>query len=250
MYSSLIDAPVNTDLILLEIVEPHLAEWLKHLGLFVGSHITRHDSEIQYNPVRVRGAKGDVIIPAGLGIRVFVHLDSGERKPLVEMQRKESGHIETMSCGHGCVTSLARMGLVQDEEITFVRSLPHMDYVTMISRKEHTRLTEGEAARIWGICAGDTEEMQFYFARQQVPFTVKEIVGGQKSQLHLKTHGVHVGSVLILNAIEPARELHRPGEQQIIISSHGGLRLYLAPRQAGKIVVKSRETAEPQAPGQ
>ncbi|PIE73633.1 MAG: hypothetical protein CSA20_02170 [Deltaproteobacteria bacterium] len=241
MYSSLLDAPVNTELTLLRIDEPRFAEWLKRLGLFPGNSIIRHDSEVQYNPVRVRGTKGDVIIPAGLGIKVFVHVDgSDERKPLVEMQRKERGHVETMSCGMGCVRSLAKMGLSENEKVTFIRSLPHMDYITLISKKEHTRLSEGEAARIWGECQGQGE-VQFYFAKQGAPFNVHEIIGGKKAQEHLQTHGVQPGSTIVLEAIEQASELHQPGFDPLIISSPGGLRLYLNPVQAGKIVVKAKE---------
>ncbi len=248
MYSSLIDAPVNTDLILLQIVEPHCAEWLKRMGLFPGSQIVRHGSEIQYNPVRVRGSKGDVIVPAGLGIRVFVHLDDGgERIPLVEMERKQTGHVESMSCGRGCITALARMGLLENEPVTFIRSLPHMDYITLLSKKERTRLSEGEAARIWGVSSVDGEEqesIQFYFARQGVDFHVQEIIGGKKAQMHLKTHGVAPGTIIMLETIEQARELHQPGVDPVVVSSSGGLRLYLDPVQAGHIIVKTKEAEE------
>ncbi|MBM9538700.1 FeoA family protein [Desulfobulbus alkaliphilus] len=244
MSCSLLDAPIHTELILIQVTEPALARWLQRLGLFVGSQLIRHDEEINFHPVRVRASRGDVVVPAGLAVRVFVHLDSGERKPLVEMARNETGHIETMSCGPGCVQALARLGIKEDTDITFIRSLPHMDYITVIDRLERTRLTEGEAARIWGE-SGDNEASQFYFAKRHRPFTVLEIIGGRKISAHLRTHGVRPGSELVLETIEQAKEAHTPGMEAITISSQGGLRLYLNPAQAARILVRDpKETAE------
>ncbi len=238
MYSSLIDAPIHTDLILLEITRPELALWLQRLGLFVGSHLIRHDEEVNFHPVRVRGTKGDVVVPAGLGIKVFVHLVTGERKPLVEMKKMEKGHIETMSCGQGCIQALSHLGIEENTDVTFVRDLPHMDYITVIDRKERTRLSEGEAARLWGKCEGGPET-QFYFAEQKKPFSVQKIIGGRKIREHLKTHGVQPGSTLVLESIKQTQELHKPGMEPVTISSPGGLRLYLNRNQAGSIIVKS-----------
>lgn len=238
MYSALIDAPIHTDLTLLEITSPELASWLKRLGLFVGSTIIRHDEEVNYHPVRVRGTKGDVVVPAGLGLKVIVHSETGERKPLVEMMRKEKGHIETMSCGRGCIRALSHLGIEEDSDVFFIRSLPHMDYVTLINKRVRTRISEGEASRLWGKCEGE-EETQFYFATKNKPFLVQEIIGGRKVHEHLKTHGIESGVSLVLEQIEQTRELHTPGVTPITISSHGGLRLYLNPNQAGRIIVKS-----------
>jgi len=240
MRSSLIDAPAHTDLIVIAVLTPELAIWLKRLGLFTGSYITRHDEEITYHPVRVRGQKGDVIIPAGLGLKILIHSKGGARKPLVEMNKKEKGHIEALSCGPGCVRALKHLGIQEDTDVTFIRSLPHMDYITIINNKERTRLSEGEAARIWGKCE-DGLETQFYFARQGKPFSVETIIGGHKVIKHLETHGVQPGQSLTLEKIEQTQELHKPGTQPVTITSAGGLRLYLKPGQAEQIIVKSVE---------
>ena len=238
MYSSLLDAPVHTDLTLLNVTHPGLARWLQRLGLYTGSHLMRHDEEVNYFPVRVRTSRGDVVVPAGLGIRVFVHVDSGERKPLVEMERKEQGHVETMSCGRGCIQALAHLGLSEEAKVTFVRALPHMDYVTVIDRRERSRLTEGEAARLWGKGADDVER-QFYFATRNQPFELMEIIGGRKVKEHLHTHGIRPGCNLVLESIEQTQELHKPGVEPVTISSQSGLRLYLNRTQAGQVIVRS-----------
>ncbi len=250
MYSSLIDAPAHTDLVILEITRPELAVWLQRLGLFTGSHIIRHDEEINYHPARVRGEKGDVIIPAGLGLKILVHTENGEKKPLLEMSKKEQGHIETMSCGRGCINAMTRLGIREDTDITFIRALPHMDYITLIDDRERTRLSEGEAARIWGKCQGEKEETQFYFARRKKTFSVSEIIGGKTVRKHLKTHGVQPGSLLMLEKIEQTQELHKPGVEPVAITSQGGLRLYLNPVQAEQVIVKSVARDSQNHPGQ
>jgi Fe2+ transport system protein FeoA len=249
MYSSLLNAPTHTELVLLEITHAGLEVWLRRLGLYVGSRLVRHDEEVNYYPVRIRGNRGDVATPAGLGVRIFVHLESGERKPLVEMKKNERGHVETMSCGRGCRQGLAHLGIVEDAEVTFVRLLPHMDYTVVIDRRERTRLTEGEAARLWGR-DGNGEERQFYFAARNTPFEVTEIIGGRKVREHLKTHGIQPGCSLILETIEQTRELHKPGVEPIAVSSQGGLRLYLSPTQAGQMIVQSAVRQGDQPPAE
>ncbi len=239
MQSSLLDAPIHADLVILEVRNIDLAIWLERLGLFVGDHIIRHDEEINFHPVRVRGLKGDVIVPAGLGIKILVHIESsGERKPLVEMDRDEHAHIETVACGKGCRKAMKHLGIEENIDVTFIRTLPHMDYITLIEGHKRTRLTEGEAARLWGKCQGE-EETQFYFASKGKNFSIQEIIGGRKVTEHLRTHGISAGSVVLLEAIQQAQSLHKPGMEPITITSAGGLRLHLNPVQAGRIIVKS-----------
>ena len=238
MYSSLIDAPVNTDLIMLQVTSPRLEAWLQRIGLFTGSKIIRHDKEFNFSPVRVKAEKGDVIIPAGLAMKIYIHLDSGEKIPLTEMKKKEKGHVEILSSGKHAETILARLGLKENSEVVFLRSLPHMDYITVVNKKERTRLSEGEAARIWGH-SGDEAHSQFYFAKQQTPFFVKEIMGGKKSCDHLETHGVTPGSELLLEAIEQAQSLHQPVAEPITISSPNGLRIFFTPQKAGQVIVRT-----------
>lgn len=238
MYSSLIDAPVNTDLVMLQVTSPRLEAWLQRIGLFTGSKIIRHDQEFNFSPVRVKAEKGDVIIPAGLAMKIYIHLDSGEKIPLTEMKKKDRGHVEILSSGKHAETILARLGLKENSEVVFLRSLPHMDYITVVNKKERTRLSEGEAARIWGH-SGDEVHSQFYFAQQQTPFIVKEIMGGKESCDHLETHGVAPGSELLLEAIEQAQSLHQPVAEPITISSPNGLRIFFTPQKAGQVIVRT-----------
>ena len=239
MYTSLLNAPVNMPLVLLHVENLFLSKSLQQLGLFEGSRLMRHDEEITFHPVRIRGPKGDVVVPAGMAGKVVVHLDSGKRSPMVEMEPHTHGHIEAMTCGMGAVKALAKLGMEEGSDVTCIRKLPHMDYLTVIDRKERTRLSEGEAAKIWGRSNGD--KMQFFFSRKGRPFVVEEILGGPKSTEHLHTHGVTPGKTLILETIEHARELHWPssGAAEIIITTSDGLRLYLKKSEAKQILVRA-----------
>ena len=238
MYTSLFNAPVNTPLVLLQVGDVLLLRSLQRLGLFEGSRLMRRDEEITFHPVRIRGPKGDVVVPAGMAGKVVVHLDSGDRSPMVEMEPDTHGHIEAMTCGMGAIKGLAKLGLKEGSDVTCIRKLPHMDYLTVIDRKERTRLSEGEAAKIWG--KSNSDKMQFFFSRQGRPFVVEEIFGGPKSTEHLHTHGITPGKTLILETIEHARELHWPssGAAEIIITTSDGLRLYLKTSEAKQIVVR------------
>lgn len=235
------DAPINTELVLADVTGTGVRQWLKHLGLFKGSSLFRHSEDVHYHPVRVRGAHGDVVVPAGFGIKTIVHLDgSDERCPLTEMPKKSSGHIETISGGSGLREALAKLGLVEEGAIFFIRTLPHMDYVTVINHRQRTRLSEGEAAKIWGEYGGDEGgEGQFYFSRRGEEFQVKSILGGPRLEQHLASHGVEKGDTLYMETVEQVQEVHKPVASPIVISSPGGLRLYLAPGQAAKIIVRT-----------
>lgn len=243
MYTSLQDAPVNEDLTVLDVTDSHLNAWLQRLGIFTGGHLIKHDEEINYHPVRIRAELGEIVIPAGLAIKIFIHTDDDVKKTLVEMERGETGHVEAMTCGRGCVNALSRFGLTEGAEFTFVRRLPHMDYITVIDRRERTRLSEGEAARIWGKTEGQ-EATQFYFAKRNKPFMVQEIIGGQKITRHLITHGITVGAEIMLESIAQTQEIHAPSMEHLTVSSPGGLRMYLTPFQAAQIIVKTTARTE------
>lgn len=132
MLTSLFDAQPQTGLILHAVPDPGLAAWLARLGLHIGSRLLRHTEEAAYHPVRVRGEKGDMVVPAGLGTKIFVHTGTGERKPLVEMERGEKAYIKAMACGSHCEQGLAHFGLEVGKDIECIRLLPHMDYITRL----------------------------------------------------------------------------------------------------------------------
>ncbi len=236
----LIDAPINASLKIVEITALDgsiLKEWLAHLGLFAGTVIMRHDDELHYHPLRVRGENGDVVIPAGFGLKTIVHIDNSDiRKPITEMEKGEIGHIESIGGGKGLQKALEKLGLTVDSKVTFLHDLPHMDYVTVIDRNHRTRLSEGEAAKIWGKYQ-DGREGQFYFSRKGEKFTVTDVLGGPRAKKHLEAHGVKARNTMVMETVEQAQTLHKPDADHVIISSTGGLRLYLTPERAERIIV-------------
>lgn len=241
MYSSLLDAPINTELIVLKITNPVLEKWMQRMGLFTGGHIIRHDDEtFNFYSVRVNGVNGDVVIPAGMVMKLYIHLESGEKTPLNLMKKGQEGHVEIHSGGRFIEKALAQLGLPVGGSIRFIRSLPHMDYLVLINRRERTRLSEGEAARIWGHYPGKAPT-QFYFARKDLDFEVREVMGGPRGVKHLKTHGVSVGEKLTLESIDKANSLqeHGPASTPVTISSPDGLRLFLTPEKASAVIIRT-----------
>ena len=111
MYSSLLDAPVNTELVLLQITNPVLEKWMQRMGLFTGGQIIRHDEDVNFNSVRVNGENGDVVIPAGMVMKLYIHLESGEKIPLSQMKKGQEGHVEIHSGGPFIEKALARLGI-------------------------------------------------------------------------------------------------------------------------------------------
>ncbi|WP_321495682.1 ferrous iron transport protein A [uncultured Desulfobacter sp.] len=240
MYSSLLDAPVNTELVMLQVTNPALEKWLQRMGLFTGGHIIRHDEDINFNSVRVHGDNGDVVIPAGMVMKLYIHLESGEKIPLNQMKKGQEGHVEIHSGGPFIEKGLARLGIPVEGNIRFIRSLPHMDYLVLINRRERTRLSEGEAARIWGNYPGKAST-QFFFARKNLDFEVTEVMGGPRGVKHIETHGVTAGVKLTLESIDQTNSLqgHGPERAPVAISSPGGLRLFLTPEKAGAVIVRT-----------
>jgi Fe2+ transport system protein FeoA len=240
MYSSLLDAPVNTELVLLQVTNPVLEKWMQRMGLFTGGYIIRHNEEFNFYSVRVSGENGDVVIPAGMVMKLYIHLASGEKIPLNEMEKGQEGHVEIHSGGQFIEKSMALLGLPVDGNIRFIRSLPHMDYLVLINRRERTRLSEGEAARIWGHYPGE-DATQFYFAKKDLDFEVAQLMGGPRGIRHLETHGVTAGETLTLESVDQAISLqdHGPASTPVTISSPGGLRLFLPPEKAGAVIVRT-----------
>ena len=240
MYSSLLDAPVNTELVVLKVTNPLLEKWMQRMGLFTGGHIFRQDEDFNFYSVRVSGENGDVVIPAGMVMKLYIHLASGEKISLNLMEKGQEGHVEIHSGGRFIEKSLVRLGLPVGGNIRFIRSLPHMDYLVLINRRERTRLSEGEAGRIWGHYPGK-DATQFYFAKKDLDFEVTEVMGGPRGVKHLKTHGVTVGERLTLESIDQANSLqeHGPACTPVTISSPGGLRLFLTPEKASAVIVRT-----------
>jgi len=236
MYKPLIDAPFDKPLVLVKVENPDLAMRLSRMGLFEGSELLRLDEDVLIQPVRVRGPGGEFILGGGMAGGVVVHLDDGRKLPLVEMKPGESGHIEGTTCGSGLIKTLNTFGFKIDDEISFVRRLPSMEYITIVEKESRIRLTEGMAAKIWGRMQGRT--IQFASAQVKEEFEVLEILGGFKAEKMLFSRGVEPGKILILEGVEQAKNLFIGNKDPLIISTPDGLRLFLQEKEGKRIFVK------------
>jgi len=236
MYTTLSDAPFGKSLILKKIDDQALALQLKRMGLFEGSEITRIDEEVLIQPVRIKGPEKEVILGGRMGTKVIVHLDNGRKVPAAEMKPGETGHIEGLTCGSQLCRSLEVMGLKENDEITFLRKLPPMQYVAVIEKNKRISLSEGMAAKIWGKM--NDKMLQFCSARAGENFYVQELLCGQNAKKMITSLGVKPGTVLILEGVEQAQSLFMYIHDPIIITSKDGLRLFLQQDQGKEIFVR------------
>ncbi|MDD4732077.1 MAG: FeoA family protein [Desulfovibrio sp.] len=242
IHASFADAPCGKPLRVERIVEPLLEERLARMGIFPASEVTRLDGDADLHAVRVRSARGEVVLGGGMGGKVVAHLDDGRMLPLTDLKPGERGHVETVNGGTELTEALAALGLESDEEIELVRRLPSMEYVTLVLGRGRVRLSEGMAAKILGRM-GDLE-CQFANARAGVDFQVERIIGGQRARRAIASLGVHPGEALRLLAVEKAPHYRLAAGERFILCSAEGLRLFLRPEQAGQVIVGFAGTKE------
>ncbi len=216
------------------------------MGLFEGKQLIRLDEEVLIQPVRVRGPRGEFILGGGMASRIVAHLDDGRKLPLAELRPGESGHVEGITCGSALEKSLDILEAKENDEITFVRKIPPMEYVTVVEKKGRVRLNEGLAAKIWGRMG--EHSLQFACSGVREKFEVTDILGGRRVREVLAVQGVIPGKTLILEGVEPAGTLFM-GQQNhlLIISTPDGLRLFLQEREGQRIFVRVSEEDKPSA---
>jgi len=236
MIVPLSQAPSDTPLIFARVADEPLARHLRRLGLSEGDTVTRMGGEAHAAPVRVRAAKGEVLLAAGMAAKVIVHHDDDHKTPVAEMLTGEQGHVEGLVCGTGLAEGLAVLGIREGDRLEMVRRIPPMDFVV---RTESGRiiLTEGMAAKLWGLCRGN--EMQFAVAGRGAPFKITALIGGRRAVSALERMGLLPGVSLTLESVRPAAQAGRGPGGQTVLQIQSGLRLYLRPDQEDLIMVES-----------
>lgn len=235
IYSSLAQAPSGILLTVTKIADKTLEAQLGRMGIFTDSSISRLDQEVDLQTVRIKGPKGEVVLGGGMGGKVVAHLDDGRILPLSEMQPGETGHIEGVTGGEALTETLAALGLKDDDEIELIRKLPPMEYVTSVEGRGRIRMPEGMAAKI----LGHMEELscQFANARAATPFVVDRIIGGERARRAIDSLDIEVGTVLTLQSVEKAANIHMAGHDRVVLHSKEGLRLFLRKDQAELVIV-------------
>ena len=235
----LIRAPFDRPLVLSAITDAELNDLLSRLGLFPGQAFVRENEEVLVYPVRVRSGGRDVVLGGGMAMRVIVHLDSGARLPLTDMVPGQTGHLEGITCTAHLAEALSVLGIGENETITCLRRLPHMDYTVLVGKGHRERISEGLAAKIWG-CIGD-RHLQFVSSGKGQPFDVEKILGGTRSFNILKEKGIYPGGRLTLQAVAPAQTIAMTSHEPVVITTDDGLHLHLRPGQAGHILVSLKK---------
>lgn len=235
--NTLNDAPFNVPLRFESVAVRDLAIRLEKVGLFTGAEIVKNDEQVYMQPVRVKGEKGDVILSGGMATKTIVHI--GDRKmPIIDMAPGQSGHIEGIVSGSALGRSLEILGLVENSEVSFIRKLPLMEYVTLIvSAGRRVRLVTGLTAKVAGICAGKFR--QFAMTSPGEPFEVTCLLGGQGSLNALAEHGITEGVILILESVEMNQTVEVCGENCLSITTRDGLHLHLPVEAGNNIFVTS-----------
>jgi Fe2+ transport system protein FeoA len=204
----------------------------------------RLDEEVLIQPVRVRGPEGEFILGGGMAFRIVAHLDDGRKLPLAELKPGESGHVEGIMCGSALEKSLEILGAKENDEITFVRKIPPMEYVTVVEKTGRVRLNEGLAAKIWGRMGEHSLQFACSSVREKFKFT--DILGGRRVRDALAVQGVIPEKTLVLEGVEPAGTLFMNRQNHLlIISTPDGLRLFLQAKEGERIFVQVSEKDKP-----
>jgi Fe2+ transport system protein FeoA len=235
MEMQLSNAPFDSPLALSTVTNPELDAMLARLGLFRGQRLFRQSEEVLLHPVRVRGSGGEVVLGGRMAMRVIVHLADGRRMPITDMSPGQTGHIEGTTCSPRLLEALNVLGLSIDEPITYLRQLPHMEYVVRVGTERRERLTEGMAAKIWGRFGG--RSMQFVSAGKGQPFTVEQLLGGERAFTALQNKGIVPGKIISLEAVGPVQTFTMAVYEPVVITTEDGLHLHLRPDQAESIWV-------------
>lgn len=229
-------APFDKILVLEKIENEKLAIQLQRIGIYEQSEIIRLDESLEERSVRIRGPRGDVVLGAGMGVKTIVHLDDNRKLPVRDMKPGDTGHIECFHGGMNLAHTLEVLGLSEENSVTFVRLLPPMGYITRVDGRERLRLSEGDAAKIWG--ESDGKMMQFSLVKKESPFRVKEILGGKRAHERIKSMDIRPGLTLFLEGVEQACSMQLSPKPELVITSiDSGIHLHLPSGEGRRIWV-------------
>lgn len=243
MIQPLSTARPGQPLVISAIAKPSLAAKLARLGLAVGAHVVRLDESVDLAPVKVRCAKGEAVLTGAMAAQVVAHLQDGRMLPLTGLQPRETGHVEGILADGPLAGVFRTLGFGDDEDLTLVRKLPPMLYITLVDDHRRVRMDTGQAALLWGCCKGDSPT-QFAMAAAGQEFVVQEILGG--SAQRFSGLDIQTGSRLKLERVEPSSHLDLTAGAEatptLVLQSQEGLRLHLSGADAGAITVRPAHT--------
>lgn len=235
-------APFDTPLKIVKVDDFNLLHKFQHLGLYEEDIVTRLDQDNLIKPVRIKGPKGMVVLGAGMSSKIVAHLDDGRKLPISELKNGDKAHIEGIIGGTALANAMEILGLKNDDEITFIRSIPPMEYTVLVDSRVRVKISEGIASKIWGTTEKNIEK-QFSSSGRGKDFTIKQILGGKRSASMISSYGgIEVGSILKLESVKPVETLtmSHSHSQPVIISKSDGLRLIIEKNQCKLIFVETK----------
>jgi Fe2+ transport system protein FeoA len=239
MLTTLDHAPIGAPLILSRIPDPGFAARIARLGLYEGVTIMRLNETVSIGPVRVLGPKGEATLSGWLAAKVVMHLDDDRRLPLPECAPGDQGHVEGLT-GHDVVEeSLAELGVIENDRLTFVRRVPPMTYNAVVDGKHRVRLNEGLASKLLGDTPGGAR--QFCSVGVEESFVVRRVLAGESAVQTLESLHIRPGSTLVLTSVAATQMVGSPAKHPIVCTTMDGLRLYFHHRDASRLFVLAPE---------
>lgn len=232
---SLDKAPVEKTLMLMAFGCESLQNRLERMGVHKGSELEVMSEDSVQHPVRIKGPEGEVLLAAGMASKVIVHHDDGHKTPVFEMHPGETGHVEGLIAGSSLEKSLKILGIKEGDNVELIRCLPPMEYYSVVDGRQ-IRITEGMAAKVWGEC--DSCPCQLAVCGKGRTFEVKEILGGNRAVQTIESAGIKVGASIVLEKVQPARNIRMTEGERIVIRTREGLRLHLRTDQAACLQVQ------------
>ncbi len=222
-------------LIITDILDENLQNWLRKLKISKGDSITRLPDDAVLRPVRVKTPTGEVVLAAGMSAKIIVRHDDAHTTPVIEMLPNESGQVVAMTCGEGLKIGLSVLGIQEGTRLTILRKLPPMTYHTQVGDQSFS-LSEGAAAKIWGEMGG--RQMQYVTSARGREFHVQQLLGGNRANQVLVDMGITPGKTITLQELAPASVIGRGGRAHLVMTTESGLRFYLRPDQADHLLVR------------
>ncbi len=237
------EAPVGIPLSITHISGGAFPARMERLGLYEGARLMRLDKVDSIGPAKVRTPKGDAILSAWLAGKIVIHLDDGRRIPLPECKNGDSGHVEGVTGQSAVEEALKELGIVENDRITFLRSIPPMIYkfslyspsLAQESARQKSQISEALASHLFG----HTPEgpAQFSSVGVGTPFTVQRILPGGEAEATLAALHVTAGMELILESVAISHEVRLSQDAPVACVTKEGLRLYFHEQDAAKIFV-------------
>jgi Fe2+ transport system protein FeoA len=234
---NLYSADSGTSLSIIEIEDPLLAQKLGSYGIYKNGVVTKistKDSEFATVKVNLHGVSRNIVGFFSQLIKIDVN---GKEKFLYHLNEGDKGVVTKLRGSKKQQETLSKIGIEEGVQIAVQRYLPHMEYVLLVGKQKRVHLTEALVSLILGRCNSNDELIQFSFARKNREFEIESVVDEPKVSSYLKELGIKKGETILLEGIEPGKDVPFDETGNIFIYASEGYRLRISDETAKKILV-------------